>query len=86
MLETMFEEKFDAAVDEIQTTLERGLPMAIDHVEKAVSFLTKAQAELCKAADYVKNTPEDDRLVSLSMDIEDLESHVNKQLERMKGL
>ncbi len=86
MLESIFEEKFDAAVDGIQTTLERGLPMAIDHAERAIELLIKVQAELCKAADYVKNTPEDDRLVSLSMSAEDLESQVKKQLERMKGL
>ena len=86
MLETTFEEKFDAAVNELQTTLDKGLPMATAHVQFAIDLLIKVSAELCRAADYVKNTPEDDRLVSLSMSVEDIESEVRKQLERMEKL
>ena len=86
MLETTFEEKFDSAVNDLQTMLDKGLPMATAHVQMAIDLLIKVSAELCRAAEYVKNTPEDDRLVSLSMGVEDLESQVNKQLERMKKL
>ena len=86
MLEMAFEERFDSAVNDLQTTLERGLPTATAHVETAISYLTKAAAELCRAAGNVEGTPEDDRLVSLSMSIEELEDQVNKQLERMNNL
>ena len=86
MLETAFEERFDSAVNDLQTTLDKGLPMATVHVQMAIDLLIKVSAELCRAAEYVKNTPEDDRLVSLSMSVEDLESQVNQQLERMKKL
>ena len=86
MLETAFEERFDSAVNDLQTTLDKGLPMATTHVQMAIDLLIKVSAELCRAAEYVKNTPEDDRLVSLSMSIEELEDQVNKQLERMNNL
>ena len=82
MLEPLIEPK--------KTTLElilaKGLPDAIKEVDGAIKALSYAQKLLYDAASKVECTPEEDRLSSLQMDIENLESEVRKQRERMKEL
>ena len=71
---------------ELQATLEAGLPEALAQVRKAIDALMQAESHLQNAASKLIDTPEDDRLLSLSITLENIEIDVRRQMERMKQL
>lgn len=74
MLECLKEERFTQAVE----TLE-----AIKLIEDAIKKLAEAESVLTTAAALV-NGPEDARILSFVLDLENMEIDLNKQAERMK--
>ncbi len=55
-------------------------------LKDAMSMLIKAESLLYKAAEYVKNSTQEDRIVSLADMVTDIDSSVHDQLERMRGM
>lgn len=74
MLECLKEERFTQAVE----TLE-----AIKLIEDAIKKLAEIESVLTTAAALV-NGPEDARILSFVLDLENMEIDLNKQAERMK--
>ena len=73
-------------VREMEATIAAGLPDALAQVRKAIDAIMTAESHLQNAASKLFETPEDDRLTSLAMSLEDLEIDVRRQMERMKSL
>ena len=73
-------------VKDLEAIVQAGLPEALAQVRKAIDALIQAETHLMNAASKLTDTPEDDRLTSLSIAIEDLEIDVRRQMERMKQL
>ena len=57
---------------------------AIKEIRKCVNWLKDAVKSLNEAADMVVDSTEDDRILSLSSEIEFLASDLTKQAERME--
>lgn len=57
---------------------------AVYKLSDVVSLLNKAESKLYEAADFVKESPEEDRLVSLAMAVSELAEHILHQKNRMK--
>ena len=57
---------------------------AVAYLKLAVNGLASAFSCLTAAAELVDNTPEYDRIMSLSDDVEKLETEINKQKGRME--
>lgn len=57
---------------------------SITKLTEAKDKLLDAESALCNAAQLVEGTPEDDRIMSLSMEVENLVGFIRGQIERMK--
>ena len=77
-----FEEQFDEAAERLNA----GRTEALSHTRQALASLLVAESHLLAAASKVFGTPEDDRLCSLSQDVENIECDIRKQVERMESL
>ena len=71
---------------ELEAVVAAGLPEALAQVRKAIDSLIEAESHLQNAASKLADTPEDDRLTSLSLSLEDIEIDIRRQMERMKQL
>ena len=82
MLNPDFERAFDESVNKMNEDCERSLKF----LREAVEIIGKAELKLINAADEVYDTPNDDRIRSLLMSLEDLECDVKAQIKRMESL
>ena len=80
--ESNFERQFDAATDALAVKMNESL----SETRQALSALLAAESHLLTAASKVFGTPEDDRITSLAMSVEDLECDLRKQIHRMERM
>lgn len=80
--ESEFERQFDAATDALAVKMNESL----SEVRQALAALLAAESHLLNAAGKVYGTPDDDRITSLSMSVEDLECDLRKQIHRMERM
>lgn len=73
-----FEEQVDPLAQKMTESLLK--------TREALAALLSAEAFLMNAAGKVFGTPEDDRLSSLAMSVEDLECDVRKEIRRVERL
>ena len=55
-------------------------------LKDAISMLYKAESMINQAATYVKNSTQEDRIVSLADSVSDLSGNIHEQWERMRGM
>ena len=77
---------FEPMVDPVADALAKHMSESLSLVRSALADLLTAEAHLMNAAGKVFNTPEDDRLSSLAMSVEDLECDLRRQIKRMERL
>lgn len=78
MLESMRERQFSEAVETAEN-----VKKSIGFLEKALKMVSEVENVLCTAAAFVE-MPEDDRIMSFVIDLENMECDMKKQIERMK--
>lgn len=81
-IESAFERQFDAATEELSKQMAQSLAVA----REALAALLNAESHLLTAAGKVGGTPEEDRITSLAMSVEDLECDLRKQIHRMERM
>lgn len=78
MLESRQEAKIEEALADIENNAE-----SIKFLTKALEAMAQVRELMQTAEDKIFDTPNGDRIGSLTMSLEDLEAEVQKQIERM---
>lgn len=83
-VDAVYEKELDRAVEEYcgRDDNHNWLDAEIE-LEKAYSFINQAVARIQRGADWIKETPEYDRLCSLAYDLEDLGTDLYHRKEKL---
>lgn len=55
-------------------------------LKDAISMLYKAESMINQAATYVRNSTQEDRIISLADSVSDLSGNIHDQWEKMRGM